>query len=388
MIRVMPDTNALVGGGARPMQSNDIRRLLGLSKSGKLKLVLAEIVVREAANKWAEAVVRAEADYTKSRAFLEEAELLDGAPKVRLEKSEIRRSEEARIREIVTAVGGEIAPLPSTSHAEVVTRALERRQPFDSNGRNGYRDVILWETLLELGSVGRTIVLISQDKRAFFEDSNLAKGLAGELRTEAEKSFGDGDAVHLHAELRGAVESALELAEDDEDESLRIEAEENERASRNLAGLLEDREFVERLEEAIGLAMTHYDLGADLREYGVPDSEAASASIDAVETINHHQFASVYRTEDGNVLADLIVDMTLVANVTVPTGDAFLLDEQPQVTITDPGWGGGVAEGQAELAARVTLECEIDPEHGTLAILPLVSGIEPMTPKQFLAAEG
>jgi hypothetical protein len=36
------------------------------------------------------------------------------------------------------------------SHDAVVERALERRQPFDTAGHNGYRDALLWETVLEL----------------------------------------------------------------------------------------------------------------------------------------------------------------------------------------------------------------------------------------------
>lgn len=364
-----------------------MRRLLGLTRKGNLRLVLAEIVVREAANKWAERVVDAAGEYAKAGALLREADLLENAEVLRPEKAEVRRSEEARIRQLVTDFGGEVASLPSTSHEDVVSRAIDHRQPFDGKGRNGYRDVVLWETLLELGNVGRTVILVSRDQRAFFERGDYSNGLASELRIEAAERYGDDDAVRLFSELPAAIDSALELAEVDEEEALTIEAAENKEARGRLEELLGDREFIDRINEGVEIALTHYDLGHDFRDYGIADSDAVSGMVNAIETIDDHRFDSVYRAEDGSILASLVVVVTLTADVTLPSGDAMLLDEQPQVSISDIGWGGGVAKGQVDLAARITLDCEVDPEYGTLATLPLVSTIEPLTAKQFLAIE-
>lgn len=43
-----------------------------------------------------------------------------------------------------------IMPIPEVSHQEVLDRALQRRRPFDAEGRDGYRDVLIWHSLLDV----------------------------------------------------------------------------------------------------------------------------------------------------------------------------------------------------------------------------------------------
>ena len=303
------------------------------------------------------------------------------------EKGMLRNAEEERIRQVLVEVGGEIAPLPSAPHAKVVARALDRLQPFDSKGRNGYRDVILWETVLEMGGKGDSVVFVSNDKRGFFEDGDENKGLAVSLAEEVLTHFGEKDGVQLYNDLEVAINAALELTASEQQERIRVHAAENQVAEEELNELLGKATFRQRLNEEVEAALVQFDLGQDLRDFGIPDSDVAGAFVEVVEGIERHRFASVYQLPDGNVLADLTVDVILVADLSVHPADALLLDEQPQVSIADIGWGGGIAEGQAELAARITLECEIDTEDEGLAAPPKVSDVVPMTPKEFLAAE-
>jgi PIN domain-containing protein len=386
MIKVVVDTNSLGAGKARPLQSNQMKRLLTLTREGTLKLVVAEVVIREAATKWAERVVSEAGTYVKARRTLVDAGLLQDEKNLLPQKGSLRSAEEERIRQALVEVGGEIAPLPSAPHADVVARALDRLQPFDSKGRNGYRDVILWETVLEMGGEGDPVIFVSNDQKAFFEDGDQSKGLAIALTDEVRIHFGEKDGVQLYSELEPAVDAALKLSASEQQEQIRIRAAENQAAGEELNERLANATFRQRLDEGVEAALIQFDLGQDLRDFGIPDSDVAGAFVEAVEGIERHRFASVYQLPDGNVLADLIVDITLVADLTVHPADALLLDEQPQVSITDIGWGGSVAEGQAELAARITLECEIDTEDDGLAAPPEVSEVVPMTPKEFLAA--
>lgn len=47
-----------------------------------------------------------------------------------------------------------IIPVPSVSHQVVLTRALEKRRPFDAKGRDGYRDALIWHSLLDVVELG------------------------------------------------------------------------------------------------------------------------------------------------------------------------------------------------------------------------------------------
>jgi hypothetical protein len=70
-----------------------------------------------------------------------------------------------------------ILPFPRITHEAVVKRALQRRQPFDPEGKDGYRDTLLWESLIEL-TANDEVVFASRDIRAFFggkADAGLAQ---------------------------------------------------------------------------------------------------------------------------------------------------------------------------------------------------------------------
>lgn len=246
--------------------------------------------------------------------------------------------------------------------------------------------MILWETVLEMGGKGDSVVFVSNDKKAFCEDGDGDKGLAIALAEEALTHFGEKDGVQLYNELETAVNAALKLSASEQQEQIRIHAAENQAAGEELNELLCKATFRRRLDEGVEAALIQFDLGQDLRDFGIPDSDVAGAFVEVIEGIERHRFASVYQLPDGNVLADLTIDVTLVADLSVHPADALLLDEQPQVSIADIGWGGGMAEGRAELAARITLECEIDTGDEGLAAQPKVSDVMPMTPKEFLAA--
>ncbi len=78
----------------------------------------------------------------------------------------------ARIKE----VGGEILPIPDISHEDVLARALARLRPFSARG--GYRDCLIWETVLQTPGV---VCFVTRNKRDFAEGDNLHSELARDL---------------------------------------------------------------------------------------------------------------------------------------------------------------------------------------------------------------
>jgi len=64
----------------------------------------------------------------------------------------------------------------------LVTRALEGRKPFDPSGRRGFRDAIIWETVLhELNQFRQEAVLVTRNTNDFGEDGGLASDLRSDL---------------------------------------------------------------------------------------------------------------------------------------------------------------------------------------------------------------
>ena len=88
---------------------------------------------------------------------------------------------EAEFRDVLRSCHAEIPGYPSAEHREIVARALSRSQPFDSQGKDGYRDVLLWHTVKEL-SHESDVILVSNDKRAFAGDNaHLSPSLEDEV---------------------------------------------------------------------------------------------------------------------------------------------------------------------------------------------------------------
>lgn len=66
--------------------------------------------------------------------------------------------------------------------ASLVQRALSRRRPFDSGGKVGFRDAVLWETVLQVAkSQPNEIVLVTQNKKDFGEHGRLHDHLRADL---------------------------------------------------------------------------------------------------------------------------------------------------------------------------------------------------------------
>jgi hypothetical protein len=64
----------------------------------------------------------------------------------------------------------------------LVTRALQGRKPFDPSGRRGFRDAIIWETVLhELNEFRQETVLVTRNTNDFGEDGELAADLRSDL---------------------------------------------------------------------------------------------------------------------------------------------------------------------------------------------------------------
>jgi hypothetical protein len=81
--------------------------------------------------------------------------------------------------ETLELMEAEVTPWPNATHEEVVQRALERRPPFNQTG-GGYRDTLVWLTLLERAHADDQVVLASSDTAFSDGVGNLAASLASE----------------------------------------------------------------------------------------------------------------------------------------------------------------------------------------------------------------
>ena len=74
-----------------------------------------------------------------------------------------------------------VLPYPETAHASIVRRAISRQRPFDEKG-SGYRDTLIWLSVLEIaGATDMNVVLVSGDSDFKDDADNLHPDLINEL---------------------------------------------------------------------------------------------------------------------------------------------------------------------------------------------------------------
>jgi hypothetical protein len=380
VVRVFIDTSVASASG-RPLESNQVRRLLDETRRGNLRLVLPEVAVREAANLWAEKLVEQMRAARSAQAFLLKAGVSADEPCTIEDRMELRATEEGRIRSTLAEAGAQIAPLPACDHGRVVERALLRIQPFDPHGRNGYRDVLIWESLLELEPNEGPIIFLAKDKRAFFEEGKGEKGLAQTLRKESAGRFGP-QGVRLFSDPKAGIDEALAIGV---------------RESKRQAARAADQEALDRLEDLrrstpgfmgfladeVGEALEFMGLGGDLGAYGVP-VEVYDSHVSCYVGMFNQEFSETHVVEDGTVLTKLIADVLASADAAMHPSVAAALEGHWQVVIRDRGSATNMATASIDVGIRVTADLIVDLAAKRLAAPPTIVRLEALEPDDLL----
>lgn len=162
------------------LSADETAFLLEHARSRNLKVCVTDIVVLEMVNHFREDLQAANDSLGKALRLLDR--LVAQTPGENLSEAALEAAVtdyEATFRELLTANGVLVAPVPSalTGVQPLLERDLRRRKPFgDRRGapkdRSGMRDALLWESVLELCRRDpRAVVLISTNTDDFADNS-------------------------------------------------------------------------------------------------------------------------------------------------------------------------------------------------------------------------
>lgn len=205
-----------------------------------------------------------------------------------------------RLARRLSDIGIEVLPIPSVDLEELVRRATSRRRPFNDAG-NGFRDNLIWHTVLELADANTDEVVFVSNDKAFWDDGNLHPDLLEELTDR-----GLDARVSLIDALPDLVIQSLLDRKLTPGESLDSHA--------NTLRLESIREWVK---DAVVQALSELE---DLDEQAIglsPYSE--SATIEAAHTIEDLELEPVSVEPTG----DLVAEFSLTAGAVVE----FIADE-------------------------------------------------------------
>lgn len=114
--------------------------------------------------------------------------------------SEAENSVDDYVHNLVDALSARRLPEPNVQHIELVDRATRHRRPFREKG-TGYRDALIWASVVELVREGHTVAFISNNSKDFADtEGNLHNDLKEDLKGS------EGGGVLLFASLRRLFE--------------------------------------------------------------------------------------------------------------------------------------------------------------------------------------
>jgi hypothetical protein len=191
--------------------------------SWELELVTSEVAVAEAVAGYQRAIAEAVTALGKAARSWGRLGAQGHADAARVALEQKAGEYHGHLMDSLSAVGVNVLAAPDVPHMELVARSVARTPPCDDQG-NGYRDTLIWMTLLRLAA-DRTdahITLVTND--ADFMDSertglhpdlcedldvidardrvDLQQALADVVLDLAQRNAGENDVKALRAELR------------------------------------------------------------------------------------------------------------------------------------------------------------------------------------------
>lgn len=172
-------------------------------------LAVPKIVIEESVNHFREKLekqLRLATDSIRELGKLTKREIKTDFFQINPE-DELSKYEQHLVSKIKT-MRGRVIDYDNVRIAALVKRALHRRKPFDADGHKGFRDAILWETVLSevlaTANDGQKIALITQNSTDF------GKGkLADALQCDCEEFGGARDSVQLYDGLQAFIDAEV-----------------------------------------------------------------------------------------------------------------------------------------------------------------------------------
>ena len=151
------------------------------------KLAVPELVIQEVVNKFSEKVA---ADVCRLLKLSQSLSRKLGEPVAAgvlpIQVPQHAAAYEEFLRNKLQEHGAMVPDFPNVSHESVVRRALDRRKPFSPDGRRGYRDALIWESIRRLAkSEGGKVAFITMNEADFAgENKELHNDLRADLATD------------------------------------------------------------------------------------------------------------------------------------------------------------------------------------------------------------
>ncbi len=339
--QVLLDANVFVADAL--MRRGPFRLLLEQARRGAFRLLVPEVVVMEGVNHRRKKMEAVKRDYEK--VTKEAVRLFSPEPEVPLylDVDEQTRRYEREFREKLEEAGAVLLGFPRVGHEALARRAMRRTKPFGESDK-GYRDALIWHSVLESVPAGPVALVTNNAK-----DFGGPKGaLAPDLRDELIGLGYRPDRVVLYNALKDFTDQNTAASD---------------RALDALRNLLAKEDFYEEAEmwmtEAIESELPKIGGLHLMSEATAENVQVARTWVHGVEVVDAREL-----TEEEFVV-DLRVEAEVTVQFNVLKDELSLIENRRDLeAIVDPDSEDHYALGEA-VFEELVLELEADFEPGT-----------------------
>lgn len=253
-------------------------------------IVFSEVVIDEIKNKYREKLVE---QWQKTQKELKQLSEITGK---KVSMPQINVEEECRIYSdflefFIIESGMTVAEeYPDIPHKDVVARALRRKKPFKEDGSTGYRDYLVWRSLLNI------VKLFNNEDVHFittnihdFSDPDDKKKLHMDLVEEMDELRIDKGRLHYWTSLKSFVEQIVKPLLEEQEENQKI-----------IDSILEDENFREPFERSL----FSYLVGTSLKGQDV-FTIGNNQVVSRIEEICNIDIESISKIDDTTNLLEM-----------------------------------------------------------------------------------
>ena len=246
-----------------------------------------------------------------------------------------------RLRIRLEEAGAVLLQYPATNHEDLVRRANARSRPFDNQG-SGYRDALIWESVLELATRAEgEVILLSSDKAFSNQKGELHPDLVEDLSF---RCVLDGK-VTLVGTLRTFLDDHVrprltDVIWDDPVSTL--------------------GQFGLDLEDELGLALQAAYEGQEWypAQFNLP-GEYETLYLDMAERVSGLGVVKVSQLPKNKYLVTVKATFNCTFDVFIFKGDWYIM-EDPDLFVWDPDWNDHYVAAEKSLALQCTFDLVID----------------------------
>lgn len=232
---------------------------------------------------------------------------------------------------------------PAITHKDVVHRALERKKPFKDDGKDGYRDYLIWLTFLNVvhDYTMEEACFITLNTRDFSDPTNK-KELHPQLKKDLEDKGISLTRVSYFISLKEFIEEKVKP-------SLQI-IELHEKLIEQLK--TDHSGFMCPLEENLSQKI----MGLELSGFDIVFEEGESPSIDSIDEVSEIEIESISEISQTELLLSIRAQTLCNIRFCIHKSDFLVREDRSQMFIIDNDWNKHYILAETPMELLISLE--------------------------------